>query len=314
MCFTFVFTVCLPKLLSTEPSTLALVLYYAFAASLFNVGWASVQVSHMALVPELSPRSNARLLLNSARYAATIFSNIFVFVVFLALLHFLSPHDDKTPDKFHYLGVIVVRRAQRELASTRQWAPTQPTPLLAQAATGTVCSIIFLVGTPEPVFSRSFSSASSRVRSTEGAAPLLQNPLTAANSAPASCDGLDTPPGNDRSLRNLVRGAGSDSNPPSMGSFQQGVESSSSMTSKELRAAKAPAPASASVRPRKRPRRMTWKCWFQQRLFYQVGAVYMCTRLVVNVSQTYVPFYLLQTLHMSPLALALVPLLIYVAR
>lgn len=60
--------------------------------------------------------------------------------------------------------------------------------------------------------------------------------------------------------------------------------------------------------------RTSWKYWFSVPLFYQVGFVYMCTRLVVNVSQAYVPFYLVDTLDMSSLSLAIVPLLVYLAR
>lgn len=313
MCFTFVFTLCLPKLLSPDPATLVLVLYYALAASLFNVGWASVQVSHMALVPELSPHSNTRLLLNSARYAATIFSNIFVFVVFLALLHFLPPHDDKTPSKFHYLGAIVVRRAPWE-GAIREWAHALcPASGAPQAATGTVCSIIFLVGTPEPE-SRSHSVASSRTRSAEVAAPLLQNSSSPLESAPPSRDTHHAPAaGSGRGLQNLVRGSG-DRDPPSAGSLRSGTDSRTGPASNQSGALKASPPAPAAASRGQRRKRMTWKCWFRRKLFYQVGLVYMCTRLVVNVSQTYIPFYLLHTLNMSPLALALVPLLVYVAR
>lgn len=74
----FVFGVSLPHLLSPSPSEFVVVVYYCAAASLFNVGWASVQVSHMAMVPELSRKNSVRLLLNSARYAATIFANVLV--------------------------------------------------------------------------------------------------------------------------------------------------------------------------------------------------------------------------------------------
>ena len=48
--FTFIFVKILPE---NSSQTLTL-LYYIVFASLFNIGWASVQVSHMALVPSLS--------------------------------------------------------------------------------------------------------------------------------------------------------------------------------------------------------------------------------------------------------------------
>jgi Na+/melibiose symporter-like transporter len=38
--------------------------------------------------------------------------------------------------------------------------------------------------------------------------------------------------------------------------------------------------------------RMTWRSWFKQIHFYQVALVYMLSRLYVNVSQVYFPFYI----------------------
>lgn len=54
VCFFFVFAACAPRWFSETPSRLVLVIYYAVAASLFNFGWAAVQVSHMALVSHVN--------------------------------------------------------------------------------------------------------------------------------------------------------------------------------------------------------------------------------------------------------------------
>lgn len=43
----------------------------------------------------------------------------------------------------------------------------------------------------------------------------------------------------------------------------------------------------------------------------QVAGVYMCTRLVVNVSQVLIPLYLHRTLGLAARALAVVPLALY---
>jgi Na+/melibiose symporter-like transporter len=56
------------------------------AGSLFNMGWAAVQVSHMSLVPELTSDMRERVTLNSVRYGFTVLSNCAVFLVMLALL------------------------------------------------------------------------------------------------------------------------------------------------------------------------------------------------------------------------------------
>lgn len=50
LCFFFVFATCAPCWFYTQPSRLVLVTYYSVTASLFNCGWAAVQVSHMAMV------------------------------------------------------------------------------------------------------------------------------------------------------------------------------------------------------------------------------------------------------------------------
>lgn len=78
VCFSLVFAVCVPCWAADPVPDFTLFLYYCLAASLFNVGWAAVQVSHMALVPEMSSDPAEHVLLNSARYAATVLSNVAV--------------------------------------------------------------------------------------------------------------------------------------------------------------------------------------------------------------------------------------------
>ncbi|XP_030550044.1 major facilitator superfamily domain-containing protein 12-like isoform X2 [Rhodamnia argentea] len=58
--------------------------------------------------------------------------------------------------------------------------------------------------------------------------------------------------------------------------------------------------------------RIPWDYWFKKVLYYQVALVYVLTRLVVNVSQAYLAFYVINDLRMSQSAKALVPAVIYV--
>jgi hypothetical protein len=44
---------------------------------------------------------------------------------------------------------------------------------------------------------------------------------------------------------------------------------------------------------------------------YLLAAIYTCSRLLVNISQIYLPLYLLDTLAMSSTAIASVPLVMY---
>ncbi|OCT97413.1 hypothetical protein XELAEV_180096363mg, partial [Xenopus laevis] len=43
---------------------------------------------------------------------------------------------------------------------------------------------------------------------------------------------------------------------------------------------------------------MVWKRWLKEPSFYQVAVLYMCTRLIVNLSQTFIAVYLTNSLHL----------------
>ncbi|KAK4835903.1 hypothetical protein QYF36_016051 [Acer negundo] len=58
--------------------------------------------------------------------------------------------------------------------------------------------------------------------------------------------------------------------------------------------------------------RISWIYWFKKVLYYQVALVYMLTRLVLNVSQAYLAFYVINELRMANSAKALVPAIIYI--
>uniref|UniRef100_A0A6N2K4V1 Major facilitator superfamily associated domain-containing protein n=1 Tax=Salix viminalis TaxID=40686 RepID=A0A6N2K4V1_SALVM len=51
--------------------------------------------------------------------------------------------------------------------------------------------------------------------------------------------------------------------------------------------------------------RISWAYWFKKILYYQVGLVYMLTRLAQNVSQAYLAFYVIEDLRMAKSAKAL---------
>ncbi|XP_047445714.1 major facilitator superfamily domain-containing protein 12-like [Mugil cephalus] len=58
---------------------------------------------------------------------------------------------------------------------------------------------------------------------------------------------------------------------------------------------------------------LQWKCWLQQPSFYQVALLYMSTRLIVNLSQTYISMYLINTLRLPKKYIATIPLVMYVS-
>ena len=85
-------------------------LYYAPFVFIFQFGWASTQVSHMALIPDLTICEQERLSLNAIRYAFTVMSNLFVYGVTYLFFKINSNNnsDDqlsrKDASKFMYIG------------------------------------------------------------------------------------------------------------------------------------------------------------------------------------------------------------------
>lgn len=62
----------------------------------------------------------------------------------------------------------------------------------------------------------------------------------------------------------------------------------------------------------KQQKRISWLYWFKKTLYYQVALVYMLTRLVTNVSQALLAFYVINDLEMAQTSKALVPGIIYI--
>ncbi|XP_027113608.1 uncharacterized protein [Coffea arabica] len=58
--------------------------------------------------------------------------------------------------------------------------------------------------------------------------------------------------------------------------------------------------------------RIYWTYWFKKILYYQVALVYVLTRLVTNVSQAYLAFYVIDDLQMPQFSKASVPAAIYI--
>ncbi|KAM7141585.1 major facilitator superfamily domain-containing protein 12 [Molossus nigricans] len=58
---------------------------------------------------------------------------------------------------------------------------------------------------------------------------------------------------------------------------------------------------------------LLWKHWLRQPSFYQVGLLYMSTRLIVNLSQTYMAMYLTYSLNLPKKFIATIPLVMYLS-
>lgn len=80
--------ICIP--LSGSAQEGVRIFWYCFFAAVFNVGWASVQVAHLSLIPSLSPLKERKDTLIGLRTAFTYISNIVVLLLALLLFNVFS--------------------------------------------------------------------------------------------------------------------------------------------------------------------------------------------------------------------------------
>ncbi|XP_045494388.1 major facilitator superfamily domain-containing protein 12-like [Colias croceus] len=196
MSFPFIFSQCIGCSLTHK---WAQMYYYASFILIFQIGWAAVQISHLSLIPELAEDPHVRTHLTAIRYGFTVFSNLFVYLITWAILHFTGQCD------------------KEQVGPGDAWKFKQI--MLIVLSIGTLATILFHF----------------------------------------------------------------------------------SITEKQARYAIADNTQNA-----------TFHCSiFKKWLLYQVAGVYMCTRLVVNVSQVLIPLYLHRTLGLAARSLAVVPLAMY---
>ncbi|KAK6039539.1 hypothetical protein COOONC_22956 [Cooperia oncophora] len=181
------------------------VLWFVPFIMLFQFGWASVQISHLALIPELSSIDSSRTTMNSLRYSFTVIANLSVFVVLAWFLSQSTDHSEIGPYDFTHFqtaGFIVV-------------------------GAGLLVTMLFYAIVREP-----------------------------------------------KTGRRLSR-----------------LNSFSSDASELIR--------------------MHWTSWFGYIQFYQIALLYMLSRLCINVSQVYFPFYITLTQNYSKKYVAIFPMVSY---
>lgn len=87
------------------------IVYLGFVVLLFQLGWAIVQITHLAIIPEMSRTRKDRADLTALRYSASVVSNVVVFMVTWAVLHVnRRKTDDNTigPDDAYRFRVSVL--------------------------------------------------------------------------------------------------------------------------------------------------------------------------------------------------------------
>ncbi|CAF4767453.1 unnamed protein product, partial [Rotaria sp. Silwood1] len=103
--------------------------YYAMFIIIFQFGWSCSQITHLAMINELTHKDGERVALNSFRYAWTVASSIFVYAIASVLLgvHSSSDKTDITSADAHIFRTLT----------------------LTVVGIGAICMIIFHVGLKE---------------------------------------------------------------------------------------------------------------------------------------------------------------------
>ena len=85
--FPFLFSPC--YLCSAAPSQKLWLqpLYYGILITAFQVGWATVQIAHLSLIPDLSPRTDDRNELTAVRYMASVCSSLTLYLITWLAFH-----------------------------------------------------------------------------------------------------------------------------------------------------------------------------------------------------------------------------------
>jgi Na+/melibiose symporter-like transporter len=201
--FPFIFVPCVGCSMSHEAAQLV---YYASFVIMFQFGWASVQISHLSMIPEIASTQTERTGLTAIRYAMTVSSNILVYMVAWGFLNQKGRDDMIGPadqDSFRNIMLVCI-------------------------GVGALTSGLFhaIIGCDQPTGSDALSSVDERAAIVE---------------------------------------------------------------------------------------RISVLEWLKEPQLYQVGLVYMSTRLFVNLSQAYIPLYLQITLQLPATYVATVPLTMFVS-
>jgi uncharacterized MFS-type transporter C19orf28 homolog len=194
--FPFIFN---PNLGDPNADETSKLVYFSIFIIVFQFGWAAVQISHLSLIPILTPISNERIGLNSLRYSFTVISNISVYLITWLVLNI-----DMASDNSHSNSSNEAKNSRLGPDSIPQFRLI----VLVLVGAGTLFSILFHVMVHE------------------------HSSLVNENDQPINM--------HDEHLK--------------------------------------------------------WKDWFSHPQFYIIGVLYMATRLSINLTQVYMPFYLQFTL------------------
>ncbi|XP_015747464.1 PREDICTED: major facilitator superfamily domain-containing protein 12-like [Acropora digitifera] len=273
------------RLLGNEASDTLKLVYYIGVTAVFQFSWGCVQISHLSLIPEIASRETEKVELNAIRSALRFVCGIFVFGVTWILLR-KSSEDSISPatwKQFMYLALIIV-------------------------GTGIVFNVIFHVGIKEPPSDAlkgwldELKNGKQRRNKSNRIGKELE--VVSQPSAATKASGIS-----ESVVMALGEKKGNSENNSESGTIIEKSESSinsvrtiSSSQKREIINRSAAVPGKGKTRTQ----------WLRCPGLYKMGIVYICARLYVNVSQSYLPLYLTETMRFEMESIAYFPLTVLV--
>lgn len=274
LCFPLIFIQCIGC--DQQTSETAQFVYYAPLVVIFQFGWAATQINHLALIPDLTSNDHESVILNSLRYAFTVISSVSVYGIAWAFLNFQCASSNQiTPDD----------------------APAFRNLTLTCVGMGVCFSLVFHIFLKETPTSTSPTSSLPDEHDES-----YQNSITQPQKTNGTNGGYQQ-----------IETIGESNDDPDecstlLLSHNTNNDDGLVIACVNNRAQTHDGDDDIDDGPRQ-----VWYHWFFKRCFYIVAVVYMCTRLVVNLSQVYIPMYLTETLMLDKTYIALIPLVMYLS-
>lgn len=240
--------------------------YYSIFISLFQFGWAATQVSHLSLIPDLTPISNERVGLNSLRYSWTVISSITVYIITWLVLSVDESTSTNTNDNNNSTFSLTNYLSQE----SHHWSSDE----ISNKSLGD--------STIGPTDAPKFRILIISILSLGAFFTLLFHLIVDETSR-------------SKSNNNQVK----DNDEPQSTSDEETNNQQNGNTDQRSRNVEDP--------------HLKWWEWFSVPQFYSLGVLYMGTRLVINITQVYIPFYLHFTLNLRKQSIAYIPLVMYCA-
>eukprot|EP01063_Lacrimia_lanifica_P011187 TRINITY_DN1798_c4_g1_i1.p1 TRINITY_DN1798_c4_g1~~TRINITY_DN1798_c4_g1_i1.p1 ORF type:complete len:616 (+),score=199.51 TRINITY_DN1798_c4_g1_i1:64-1911(+) len=232
--------------------------WYGIWVAVFQIGWATTQISHLSLIPDLSAGCNTRRCsLNASRYAATVLSTVAVYCAAWGLLGSSTTggkHHDASPAPASE-GPTHATNYDLMLTSVAHW---------------------FHSADRDALLGDSEDQDGGLTQDNKGSFLILAIGI--------ACLGVTFSCAFHIFMRVFTRTSGKYLVNPE--SPKAGLDAGTMQV---------------------------MRMWFSSGKFWIIGTLYMCTRIIINITQTFLALYVLTSLRAETVAIATVPLVLYVA-